>query len=419
MTRLVRLALFALLAAIAGLSPQTTALADEPVAVPASVRAEQGPRRVMVMLRLGADHYQPGSDYGGNYGPAMSEAGRLRFARRIARAHGLTLVEAWPMQRIGVDCVIMAIPDERSAEAVAAELSSVRGVAWSQPLNEFEMQAAGASRPYNDRLYSAQPTSSRWKLAALHRYATGRGVTIAIVDSRIDRTHPDLAGQIAVSPNFTPVNDNAAENHGTGVAGIIAARPNNALGIAGIAPGARVLGLRACWERPHGGATVCDSLSLAKALYYAIDARADVINMSLTGPRDRLLTTLVSLAISRGSTVVAAVDERHPEASFPALVDGVIPVADERLSARGGRVYIAPGQDVPTTEPEGKWSLVSGSSYAAAHVSGLAALLRQLSGNRNAPAQTASILGPRGPIDACAAVARLSRLDAADCRFSR
>jgi subtilisin family serine protease len=209
--------------------------------------------------------------------------------------------------------------------------------------------------------------------------------------------------------------DRMAEQHGTGVAGIIAARPNNSLGIAGVAPDARILGLRACWERPHGGSTVCDSLSLAKALNFALETHADVINMSLTGPRDRLITTLISLAIARGSTVVAAIDEQRPDSSFPALIDGVIPVADERLSARGMGVYIAPGLDVPTTEPEGKWSLVSGSSYAAAHVSGLAALLRQLSGNHITNAQATSIFGPRGPIDACAAVARLSRLDATGC----
>lgn len=413
MKPLLKLAVIAL-AAAAGLTLQSSVSATEPVAATSS-ELVQGPRQVMVMLKLGADHLQPGSDYGGDYGPAMSEKARLRLARRIAREHGLRVIESWPMQRIGVDCVIMDIPDGRSADAVATELTAVSGVAWSQPLNEFEMQGSGVPQSYNDRLYRAQPSSSRWHLASLHRFATGRGVTIAIVDSRIDQSHPDLAGRIASSPDFTPVKDRTAESHGTGVAGIIAARANNSLGIAGIAPDARVLGLRACWERPHGGSTVCDSLSLAKALNYALETHADVINMSLTGPHDRLLATLISMAIAHGSTVVAAVDERRPEASFPALVDGVIPVADERLSARGAGVYIAPGLDVPTTEPEGKWSLVSGSSYAAAHVSGLAALVRQLSGNHITNAQANSILGPRGPIDACAAIARLSRLDATAC----
>jgi hypothetical protein len=93
----------------------------------------------MVMLRLGPEHFQPGSDYNGDYGTAISEKARLRLARGIARQHGLKVIESWPMQQIGVDCVIMDIPDGRSADAVAAELAAERGVAWSQPLNQFEL----------------------------------------------------------------------------------------------------------------------------------------------------------------------------------------------------------------------------------------------------------------------------------------
>lgn len=376
-------------------------------------------RKVMVMLKLGADHFQSGADYGGgSYGSALSAKARERMARRIAREHGLTFVESWPMPRVGVDCVVLRITDGRSIEEVIGELEKLPEVSWSQALNEFSMQSAGAAgQPYNDRLYAAQPRG--WHLGSLHRYATGKGVTIAIIDSRIDVRHPDLAGQIAASPDFAPAEERGAERHGTGVAGIIAARPGNAMGIAGIAPGARVLGLRACWERPRGGTTVCNSLSLARAMVFALDNHADVINMSLTGPRDQLLATLIGQAVSRGTTVVAAIDESHPAASFPALVQGVVPVGDERLSARGAGVYIAPGLDVPTTEPEGKWSLVSGSSYAAAHVSGLAALVRQLSGNRTRHLTAGQLLGPQGRIDACAAIARVSSLDAGACLSGR
>jgi subtilisin family serine protease len=130
-----------------------------------------------------------------------------------------------------------------------------------------------------------------------------------------------------------------------------------------------------------------------------------------------LLATLIGLGVSRGMTIVAAVDQGHPDHSFPSSVTGVLPVADERLSLRGAGVYIAPGRDIPTTEPEGKWSLVSGSSYAAAHVSGLAALLRQLSPGRGAGLSATAAMGPRGLIDACAAVARVSALDAQACRL--
>ena len=382
-------------------------------AVPA-VRSAEPPdeRRVMVMLKLGAEHYRSGGDYGGPYGDAMAEKARLRLARRIARQHNLTVLEAWPMALIGVDCVIMAVNDARPPEAVAATLSGLPGVAWSQPLNQYRMQSAPTAPPaYNDGLFPAQPVAKSWDLAALHGMATGRGVTIAIVDSRIDAAHPDLAGRIINAPDFAAGGTAHAERHGTGVAGIIAARPNNEIGIAGVAPGARVLGLRACWERAPGGPTVCDTLSLAKALTYALENRADVINLSLTGPNDRLLEMLVALAIRRNIIVVAAVDPQQPAGSFPAFVAGVLPVADARLPSGQPPVYIAPGIDVPTTEPNGKWAMVSGSSFAAAHVSGLAALLHQVAGTSARATSPSSLLGPPGLIDACAALARAGRFE--------
>lgn len=410
--KLRNLSLLVALTALCPLAPVGKAAAED---LSAKQSSAAGQRQIMVMLDLGAEHYRPGADYGGAYGNAMGEKARLRLARSIAREHGLTLVESWPMELIGVDCVVMAINDGRSVDAVMAELKAVRGVSWTQALNEFRVQGS-SERSYNDRLYRAQPSSQSWNLASLHRVSTGRGVTIAIVDSRIDTRHPDLVGQIASAQDFVAKGRVFPERHGTGIAGIIAARPGNSVGIAGVAPGAKVLGLRACWERSPGGATVCDSLSLAKALNFAIRNRADVLNMSLTGPRDRLLQTLIGLGLSRGMTVVAAVDESNPDASFPATIAGVIPVADERLSARWRGVYIAPGLDVPTTEPNGNYGLVSGSSYAAAHVSGLAALVRQLSGGRSARPLGTAWLGPRGTINACAAIARVSSLNERSCQ---
>lgn len=380
--------------------------------------------RVMVMLNLPASHMRSGSGYGGAYGDDAGRQMRRRLARRIAAQHGLTVLTDWPMEVVGVDCVVMQIGDGRNPTDVARELNGVRGVAWSQPLNEFEMQAAEprrasgnhASGPrYNDRLLAAQHADARWSLAGLHRMATGKGVTIGIVDSRIDTTHPDLAGQIAVSGDFA-AGGAWPERHGTGVAGIIAARANNTVGIVGVAPGAHVLALRACWERTRGGATVCNSLSLAKAIVFALDRHVDVLNLSLSGPADPLIAKLIAVAVARRIIVVVAVDPRQDAVSFPAALRGVVPVTSEALPARGTPVYRAPGIDVPTTEPGGKWSFVSGSSYAAAHVTGLVALLLQASDN----AQSADrLLGPRGDLDACALVARQFRMDGASCKTAR
>ncbi len=375
-------------------------------------------RRILVMLKLGPTHYRPGADYGGSgYGDAIGQAARRRLAERIASEHHLKLVDNWAMQIVGVDCVIMTVPDDRPLERVTSELSALPTVAWSQPLNTFHLESAPhdrvASRP-NDRLYPAQPAATRWRLADLHKLATGRGVTIAVVDSRIDTAHPDLSGQIASASNFVDDNRRAAERHGTGIAGIIAARTNNQVGIAGVAPGARLLGLRACWEANVNERAVCDSISLARALSFAIERRANIINLSLSGPDDRLIETLIRIALSRGSTVVVAVDDNRPDNGFPASVRGVIPVADESLSGNRTGVYIAPGTAVPTTEPGGKWDLVDGSSYAAAHVSGLVALVQQVN-RAKGHGNLATNLGRSGRIDACAVLTRAASVTEDRC----
>lgn len=365
--------------------------------------ASQEDRRVLVMLRLAPEHYRPGGDYGGGgYGDATAAEARRRMALRIAHDAGVTLSDNWPMPILGIDCVVMIVPPEQSIDTAVERLSHTAGVAWSQRINRFETQAERPSLP-NDRLYRAQPAARAWQLAALHRMATGRGVTVAVIDSGVDASHPDLRGQLSVNRDF--VNDKGVnpESHGTGVAGIIAARANNAIGIAGVAPEAQLLGLRACWQRAGAGGTVCDTLSLAKALTFAIERKARVINLSLTGPRDRLLADLIGIGLKRGAAIVAAVDPKTGT-GFPASVPGVIPVAENDLATSRYGAYIAPGRDVPTTEPGGRWYLVSGNSYAAAHVSGLLALMQQLQPGRAGRA----LVAQRGLIDACDTVRRLA-----------
>jgi subtilisin family serine protease len=98
----------------------------------------------------------------------------------------------------------------------------------------------------------------------VRKAATGRKVTVAVVDSGIESNHPDLAGQVAVEENFVDGQKYVAELHGTAVAGVIAARAGNGVGIEGVAPDARLLALRACWQA--GSATRCNSFTLAKAI---------------------------------------------------------------------------------------------------------------------------------------------------------
>jgi len=370
---------------------------------------------ILVMLRLSPEHLRPDGDYGGDYGDGLGRNARRRLAGKVARRHGLEFVgDGWPMPLLGLDCYVMRVPANADVEAAAAEVSRDPRVAWSQPLHVF--QARGDSGRPGDPLFEVQPAARAWRLGDLHRVATGRGMTVAVVDSRIEVDHPDLSGQFAAIQDFVTGHPDGAERHGTAVAGVIAARQGNGVGIVGVAPEARLMALRACWQaggRSLSSPTFCDSLSLAKAIHFAIDHHAAVINLSLAGPPDRLLGQLLEVAAARRISVVAAYDPSLPKGGFPASEPGVIGVADQSLVSLPEGVYGAPGRDVPTTQPGGQWSLVNGSSFAAAHVSGLLALVRE--DRSSAPGIILVSAQPKGgSIDACATVLRVFR----NCRCS-
>jgi subtilisin family serine protease len=377
-------------------------------AKPASALPERA--TILVMVRMSADHHRPSSGYGGDYGDRQAVVARHRIAVDVARRHGLALTDqGWPMPLLGLDCFVMIVPADKSVGDAVAEVTKDPQVAWSQPVQSFEAQGGVTRSP--DPLFAVQPAAKAWRLADLHKAATGKGVTVAVIDSRVDTAHPDLIGQVAVDEDFVVGRPSGPERHGTGVAGVIAAKADNGIGIAGIAPDAQIMALRACWETGQAAAapTVCDSLSLAKALHFAIDHRAGVINLSLAGPHDPLLEQLIGVALSRRIAVVAAFDGALPQGGFPASQAGVIAVAIDSLQVYPVRVYGAPGRDVPTTQPGGKWILVNGSSYAAAHVSGLVALVRE----DRVPAARAVLVSASpagGLIDACATL-----LGAAKC----
>jgi hypothetical protein len=374
----------------------------------ATAAPEPSARQVLVLLRLPAGHFHPNADYADSYGDGAGLAARRRIADRIAHAHGLTLVDSWPIPSLGVDCYVMAAPGDESLEQIAAVLAKDPNVAGAEPMHLYRAQAEAPGEPtHNDPLYRTQPAAREWRLAELHGVATGRGVKVAVIDSQVDAAHPDLVGQIATSQNFVSGHGRAAEQHGTGVAGVIAGVADNHIGIAGVAPRARLMALRACWQQPGRGATVCDTLSLAKAIQFAIDNKAQVINLSLAGPNDLILGRLIDIAVARGAAVVGAMDPSIADGGFPASHSGVVAVAEEGPLAPAG-AFTAPGHDVPTTEPGGRYALVSGSSYAAAHVSGLLALLREQTRSPG-PMILVTFKPGGGPIDTCATLQRAAR----------
>lgn len=396
------------------------AKADSHRVDPASTAADSA-HQVLVLLRLPPGHFHSGSEYADNYGDGAGAAARRRVAQRIAADHGLKLVTSWPIPLVGVDCFVMAVPEGQSPEAAVASLAQDPNVASAEPMRVYRGQAGAepakagrgeaakdAGQPieatHNDPLYLAQPAAREWRLADLHAVSTGRNVRVAVIDSMVDASQPDLAGQIQTSQDFVLGHPATAEQHGTGVAGIIAGVADNRIGIAGVAPHARIMALRACWQEGSEGA-VCDTLSLAKALYFAIDHNAQVINLSLSGPADPLLGRLIDVALARGVVVVGALDPHAPDGGFPASHPGVVAVSDDPSTTLPG-VFIAPGRDTPTTEPGGRFAFVSGSSYAAAHVSGLFALLKERNARATTPVALVTMRPGGGAIDTCASLSR-------------
>jgi subtilisin family serine protease len=333
----------------------------------------------------------------------------ISAARRIAQAHGLREVAAWPIELLGVHCLVYAVTPGAQPERVLTALRRDPDVESAQPLSRFELRMA----PYNDPYAQLQANLDEMGVRAAQQWTRGSGVRIAVVDTGVDTVHPDFGRRLARVRDFVADGRTAAEPHGTAVAGIIAAVPNNGIGIAGIAPEATLLSLRACWS--SGSATgACNSFTLAQALAAAIAARAQVINLSLGGPGDALLSRIVDGALARGVVVVGAVPASGRRDGFPTNIDGVIAVDAAARAGREPRVLYAPGSEVFTLTPLGRYDVASGSSVAAAEVSAVAALLlasqpglggREVEAllSRSTPAPAARG-APHASVNACAAL---------------
>ena len=237
------------LLALASLAAQAT-LAQASVA-PARALDPLPSRQILVMLKVTPQHLHPGSAYAGNlggrYGDSSSVSAGHRTADNIARKNSFTIVDSWPMPLLGVDCYVMRISPGISIEAAVAQVSRDPRVAWSEPMQVYQAQG-GKGGIASDPLLPIEPAAVGWRLVDLHKVATGRGVIVAIIDSKVDVDHPDLTGHFIANENFLATAAAQPELHGTAVAGIIGATAGNGIGIAGIAPDARLMALRACWQ---------------------------------------------------------------------------------------------------------------------------------------------------------------------------
>jgi subtilisin family serine protease len=363
-------------------------------------------RQLLVMIEDAPPRYQRGGTTGAGYAGHAARVRAESIAAEVARDYGLTLGEGWPMPALGLRCFVMQVAAEVPAAEMAARLAADPRVESAQGVQLFR----ALSRP--DAEAQPPPAPRALELRRLHRAATGRGVRIAQADSGADLAHPDLAGRLVLARNFVDDGAYVPEVHGTAVAGVIVARSRDALGAGGMAPDATLLPLRACWQDPADvGVALCSTFTLAKALQFAIDREVRVINLSVGGPHDRLLSRLIDRAAARGITVVGAVDAAAPDRGFPASHPRVLAVASDDDPRLPPHAILAPGHDVLTTVPAGGWRRFSGASFAAAHVSGLAALLIEtrpgLSSDEMLTVLRRGGAGEAPRVDACAALAQV------------
>ncbi|MFZ0175321.1 MAG: S8 family serine peptidase [Pseudolabrys sp.] len=231
-------------------------------------------------------------------------------------------------------------------------------------------------------------------LLEAHRINSGDDVLVAVIDSKIDSGHPDLAGVIA--GEFDAVGTpTSAHSHGTAMAGAIAAHSK----LLGVAPKVRLLAVRAF--SGTGESAQSTTFNILKGLDWAASKNARIVNMSFAGPADVMLQEMLAKANARGIVLIAAVGNAGPRSPrlYPAANAGVIGVtatdAEDKLmpqANRGPQVALAaPGVEILAAAPDGGYQVTSGTSVAAAHASGVAALLLAAKPNL-APAQVRSSL---------------------------
>lgn len=301
---------------------------------------------------------------------------------------------------------ISSTPVASAAEAAqlataTASSESVVSVDVAQPVMTATTYSAS-----NDTFRSTQWALNQLKPEAIWPRVDGTGVTVAVIDTGVQPTHEDLVGQVLAGATFLGGGagvpggySGAGSGHGTHVAGILAARANNNRGIAGLAPGSKILPVKVLSD--DGAGTDVD---VSNGMIWAVDNGADILSLSLSGyTNSAAFQTGVAYALSHNVTVVAAGGNDGNELAggtnrraYPAAIPGVIAVAATGGSAGSSMLqapystsgnYIAlsaPGtliySTVPTANtgaPGSPYLWMSGTSMATPYVSAAAALVLQ------------------------------------------
>jgi len=297
----------------------------------------------------------------------------------FARTAGLlqiTLLESQSFGLTGRTLTRWRIIGDRTLRQTLNASGRFAGIASAQPNYLYALQQGPAQA--NTDPTSAQYVVSKLRLREAHQITSGDDVLVAVIDSKVDSAHADLAG--VVVDDLDLVGGAApAHSHGTAMAGAIAAHSK----LLGVAPKVKLLTIRAF--SGSGDSAQATTFNIMKGLDWAASKNARIVNMSFAGPADSLLREMLGKASAHGMVLIAAVGNAGPKSPplFPAADTHVIGItatdAQDKLlpqANRGAQVAVAaPGVDVLVAAPDGAYTLTSGTSVAAAHASGVAALL--------------------------------------------
>jgi hypothetical protein len=325
----------------------------------------------------------------------------------IASRNGFAPVDNGALAASGLTLQRWRIADGRPLGDAIRGLQGETEIQSAQPNYRFKLaQAAGVSQSADG--LSVQYAPAKLHLPQAHRLSTGQGVLVAVIDTGVDRQHPEIAGSIAGSFDAIGARE-PPDAHGTAIAGAIIAHGR----LVGTAPAARILAIRAFTTAgPDAEAT---TMTVVHSIEYAIAQGARVINMSFAGAYDPVISRSLAQARRKGIVLVAAAGNAGPDSPplYPAADPNVIAVSatdvDDHLldvANRGRQIALAaPGVDVLLPAPGARYQIATGTSFAAAHVAGIAALMLAKSPQlgpeqvRQILVATASDLGPKGRDD--------------------
>jgi hypothetical protein len=319
--------------------------------------------------------------------------------RAILARYGITVQTIEPLGALGGALVTLQLPPGMTVRQAIALLESDRRMPQLSTNSTFALSQAISTK--GD---PAQYLLDKFQIGKTHQTATGKGITIAVIDSEADKRHSELKGAISEEYN-TLTAPPVPHSHGTAMVGAIASRDR----LLGVAPNARILAVSAFGEAASAEGTTA---SIIRGIEWAMSQNARVINMSFAGPRDPALERALKLAFDYGLVLVAAAGNAGPKSPplYPAADPHVIAVTATDVRDRGFRganqgaqvSVSAPGVEILAPAPDAGYQMSTGTSIATAHVSGVVALMLERNPQlkpadvRRIIEETATDLGPKG-----------------------